>query len=250
MSRPDAAHYLPSTSVEYAGFYFVFRRTAVAGVTERPRLFVLSSNGRAAELKGAWLQEREKMRGDGVNLLAGVDEKSMQLTGARIELGSDRGPVAGEGVFRLATNGGSGEHFAVMPWAAPVAGQTTFSVYVRRSSTESVRLQLLDDNVNGLIVDYALATDAYTANRVGKAAKLNVEVDKSSTDWCRLAVSARLPAITGKIIIQLADPTGASNFAGEDVALLFQAPMVETGGTTSPWCRPGVRQSARKGSRS
>jgi hypothetical protein len=236
--RPDLAQYVLPTSVEHAGFYFVFRRAAVVGRTERPRLFVLSNNGHAAELQGVWLQDGEKLQGDGVNLLAGVDEKSMQLAGARIELDRDKGLITGEEVFRLVTNGESGEHYAVLSWAAPVAGQTTFSMYVRRSSTASVRLQLLDDNVNGLIVDYALATDAYRATRVGKATKLDLEVDKSGTDWYRIAISASLPSATGKIIIQLADPTGSSNFARGDVSLLFQAPMVEAGGTASAWCRP------------
>jgi amino acid adenylation domain-containing protein len=236
--RPDLAQYLPPTLVEHAGFYFVFRRAAVVGRTERPRLFVLSSNGHAAELQGAWLQDGEKLQGGGVNLLEGVDEKSMYLAGARIELDNDKGLLTGEGVFRLVTNGESGEHYAVLSWAAPVAGQTIFSIYVRRSSTAWVRLQLLDDSVNGLIVDYALASDAYRATRVGKATKLDLEVDKSGTDWRRIAVSASLPAATGKIIIQLADPTGSSNFARGDVSLLFQAPMVEVGGTASAWCRP------------
>jgi hypothetical protein len=200
---------------------------------------VLSSNGYAAELQGAWLRDGEKLQGSGVNLLAGVDERSMQLAGARIELVHDKSRmINGEGVFRLVTNGEPGEHYAVMSWAAPAAGQTTFSIYVRRSSALWVRLQLLDDSINGLIVDYALATDAYRATRIGKATKLGVEADKSSPHWRRIALSASLPASVGKIIIQLADPTGSSNFAGGDVALGFQAPMVEAGGAASGWCRP------------
>jgi hypothetical protein len=187
-----------------------------------------------------WLQEDEQLQGDGVNLLAGADEKSMQLAGARIELDGDNALVTDERVFRLVTSGESGEHYAVMSWAAPVAGQTTFSIYVHRSSAAWVRLQLLDNNVNGFIVDYALASDTYRTTRVGTARKLNVEVDKSSTDWRRIAVSALLTVGAGNIIIQLADTTGSTNFAGGEVALLFQAPMVEAGGTASAWRRPSA----------
>ncbi len=50
-SRPDVAKSLAATSAQYAGFNFCFRRSAAAGVMGRPRLFVLSSDGSAAELK-------------------------------------------------------------------------------------------------------------------------------------------------------------------------------------------------------
>jgi len=49
-SRPDVAKHLAATSAQYAGFNFSFRRSAAAGVMGRPRLFVLSSDGSAAEL--------------------------------------------------------------------------------------------------------------------------------------------------------------------------------------------------------
>jgi pimeloyl-ACP methyl ester carboxylesterase len=48
--RPDLAKLLAATSIQYAGFKFQFPRSAEAGVAGRPRVFVLSSAGRAAEL--------------------------------------------------------------------------------------------------------------------------------------------------------------------------------------------------------
>ena len=50
ISRPDVVKRLAANSALYSGFHFIFQRGASAGVMERPRLFVLSSDGRAAEL--------------------------------------------------------------------------------------------------------------------------------------------------------------------------------------------------------
>ena len=49
--RPDVAKHLAATSAQYAGFNFQFRRSAADSVIGRPRLFVLSSDGCAAELR-------------------------------------------------------------------------------------------------------------------------------------------------------------------------------------------------------
>ena len=49
--RPDVAIDLAATAAQYAGFDFYFRRVATARAMERPRLFALSSDGRAAELR-------------------------------------------------------------------------------------------------------------------------------------------------------------------------------------------------------
>jgi amino acid adenylation domain-containing protein len=65
--RPDVAQGLP---VEYAGFDFKFWRAAVAGATERPRLFVLSSNSRAAELRFGAVQEAMAVRAELADLRA------------------------------------------------------------------------------------------------------------------------------------------------------------------------------------
>ncbi len=50
-SRPDVAQRLGTPFAQYAGFNFRFRRSATAGAVGRPRLFVLSNNHRAAELR-------------------------------------------------------------------------------------------------------------------------------------------------------------------------------------------------------
>ncbi len=51
VSRPDVAKLLGARSPQYAGFNLQFQRVAPARALERPRLFVLSSDGRAAELR-------------------------------------------------------------------------------------------------------------------------------------------------------------------------------------------------------
>jgi predicted nuclease with TOPRIM domain len=65
--RPDVAQGLP---VEYAGFDFKFRRATVVGAMERPRLFVLSSNGLAAELRFSAVQEAMAVRAELADLRA------------------------------------------------------------------------------------------------------------------------------------------------------------------------------------
>jgi len=50
-SRPDVAERLAATSAQYVGFDFHFRHSIAAGVIGRPRLFVLSHDGSAAELR-------------------------------------------------------------------------------------------------------------------------------------------------------------------------------------------------------
>ena len=50
--RPDVAEHLGAPSALFSGFYFTFACVVVANTIRRPRLFVLSSDGRAAELRG------------------------------------------------------------------------------------------------------------------------------------------------------------------------------------------------------
>jgi hypothetical protein len=50
-SRLDIAQQLSAPSAKYAGFELTFWRSAIVGAVERPRLFVLSSDGCAAELR-------------------------------------------------------------------------------------------------------------------------------------------------------------------------------------------------------
>ena len=64
ISRPDVAKHLAATSAQYAGFSFNFRRVAAGSAIERPRLFVLSSNGRAAELRFSAEQEAMTLRAE------------------------------------------------------------------------------------------------------------------------------------------------------------------------------------------
>jgi acyl-CoA synthetase (AMP-forming)/AMP-acid ligase II/pimeloyl-ACP methyl ester carboxylesterase len=47
--RPDVAQH--ASTAQHSGFDFYFRRVAVAGAMDRPRLFVLSSEGRAFQLR-------------------------------------------------------------------------------------------------------------------------------------------------------------------------------------------------------
>ena len=74
ISRPDVVKRLAANSAQHSGFDLIFQRLASAGTMERPRLFVLSSNGRAAELQSsaerdpvalrAKLAEAEKVMAD------------------------------------------------------------------------------------------------------------------------------------------------------------------------------------------
>jgi hypothetical protein len=61
-SRPDIAHQLHAPSAQYAGFDFTFWRGATTGKLERPRLFVLSNNGCAAELRLNAVQDAIELR--------------------------------------------------------------------------------------------------------------------------------------------------------------------------------------------
>jgi acyl-CoA synthetase (AMP-forming)/AMP-acid ligase II/acyl carrier protein len=51
-SRPDVAKHLDTASVLFSGFYFRFEGAVAANAMRRPRVFVLSSDGWAAELRG------------------------------------------------------------------------------------------------------------------------------------------------------------------------------------------------------
>jgi len=50
--RPDVAKHLDAASALFAGFDFIFESAAAANAMRSLRLFVLSSDGRAAELHG------------------------------------------------------------------------------------------------------------------------------------------------------------------------------------------------------
>ena len=49
--RPDVAKYLDADSALFSGFNFIFEAAVAANALRRPRLFVLSSDGSAAELR-------------------------------------------------------------------------------------------------------------------------------------------------------------------------------------------------------
>ena len=56
---PTSSKQFTANATEYAGFELDFPRAAVAGATGHPRLFVLSSDGHAAELP---LSDKEEAR--------------------------------------------------------------------------------------------------------------------------------------------------------------------------------------------
>jgi hypothetical protein len=85
--RPDVVQDLP---VEYAGFDFKFRRAAVVGAMERPRLFVLSSNGRAAELRFGAVQEAMAVRTELADLGADLADLRVKCSELARELDTVR----------------------------------------------------------------------------------------------------------------------------------------------------------------
>src|SRR5262245_51208206 len=89
--RPDVAQGLP---VEYAGFDFRFRRAAVVGAMERPRLFVLSSNGRAAELRFGAVQEAMAVRAELADLRAERADLRVKCSELASELDTMRAELA------------------------------------------------------------------------------------------------------------------------------------------------------------
>jgi pimeloyl-ACP methyl ester carboxylesterase len=86
--RPDIAQQLSASTAQYAGFDFRFRRAAAVGAVERPRLFVLSSNGRAAELRLSAVQEVMALRAK----LAEME--TIRIENERTELDAKRAELA------------------------------------------------------------------------------------------------------------------------------------------------------------
>jgi acyl-CoA synthetase (AMP-forming)/AMP-acid ligase II/pimeloyl-ACP methyl ester carboxylesterase/acyl carrier protein len=86
--RPDIAQQLSATSAQYAGFDFTFwGGGADGGAIERPRLFVLSADGCAAELRFNAVQEAIALRGklaDGERTRTELEVKYSELA-AQIE---------------------------------------------------------------------------------------------------------------------------------------------------------------------
>ncbi|MBX9775414.1 MAG: AMP-binding protein [Xanthobacteraceae bacterium] len=74
-ARSDIAQQFSLAALEFAGFDLTFWRGAVPGVTERPRLFVLSGNGSAAELRFTVVEEAAQQRGK----LAGWEREKAEL---------------------------------------------------------------------------------------------------------------------------------------------------------------------------
>jgi oxalate---CoA ligase len=81
--RSDLSKQFTANSTEYAGFELDFRRAAVVGATGHPRLFVLSSDGHAAELR---LSDKEEAR----LLRAKLDESERSARGLLHELDAVR----------------------------------------------------------------------------------------------------------------------------------------------------------------
>src|SRR5262249_3973247 len=91
--------------VEYAGFDFRFRRAAVVGAMERPRLFVLSSDGGGAELRFGAVQEAmavrtelADLRAERADLRVKCSELARELDAMRAELADLRAERADLGV--------------------------------------------------------------------------------------------------------------------------------------------------------
>ena len=189
-------------------------------------------------------QQRNAARsGDGVNRLSGVAAKSLGASHVTISELSESGPARGAPVLRLAASTDQSEHYASTGWKGERAGPYTLSVYVREQKDAAVRLQLLDASSNGAVLDYRLTDGAAGMQRIGASDGLDFSVEKVSSGWLRLSLTANLPGNQGSVIVQLATASGGTSFAGSGRALTIQAPMVEYGETASAFCAPGSCKS-------
>jgi acyl-CoA synthetase (AMP-forming)/AMP-acid ligase II/pimeloyl-ACP methyl ester carboxylesterase/acyl carrier protein len=94
-ARSDIAQQFSMSALEYSGFDFTFWRGAGPGALERPRLFVLSDNGSAAELRFMVVQEAAQQR-------TKVEELSAKLAALATRLGRWRIQPAGASLRRCA----------------------------------------------------------------------------------------------------------------------------------------------------
>lgn len=79
ISRPDVVKRLSADAAQYSGFHFIFRHPESAAIVEQPRLFVLSGNGRAAELLSGTEQDAVKLRAKLAEYEAAMNELRRRL---------------------------------------------------------------------------------------------------------------------------------------------------------------------------
>jgi len=119
--------------------------------------------------------------------------------------------------------GDAGEHYVVKS-LRPIHGRLAFSVDVHQQTCPLSRIQLLNQNSDGVYVDVDLLGEKITASRLGRAQTIKAGREMLSEGWTKVWLSAVFPAEGGSLrfIIQLSDDRGHWSFKPRGECLLVR----------------------------
>jgi hypothetical protein len=182
--------------------------------------------------------ERSKMPGDGVNLIPRPEALDSVIGSSSI---ASITPLAASGgsprEYRVAADGGSGEHYLVINVPDLTPGPYTLSLQVREDGVSRLVLQLMD-GADGGLADYLLPVGNSLITRLGRGDKLNATVRRVQGGWLQLSLTSTLTTRTGHVFLQLANSGGSRSFRPEGESATIRAMKLERGETATPY--PGT----------
>lgn len=129
-------------------------------------------------------------------------------------------------VYELRAGGPDGEHYLSTERLPAAPGRYTLSIWVDRSRTTPVRLQLFDVRSLGAVIDIFPSTDVVSLRDRGDARPVGGLI-ASDGAWRRYALSVDTKGDQAIAIVQLLDGSGNNGFVPKGEAAIFRGLKVE-----------------------
>jgi hypothetical protein len=180
--------------------------------------------------------------GDGINRVISSEALQTVTRGAGVDFKVDtEANGARPTTYSLTATGYEGEHYVQLPGRDTPAGAYVFSVFINPSAGTRVRLQLLDKNIHGVIVDFNFEERAISAQKLGRVTALRSPMEPIEGSWYKIAVTTVLPAEGARALIQLLDKAGRNTFVAQGESVRFHSVQLEAGQRASSYrIRRGV----------
>jgi hypothetical protein len=167
---------------------------------------------------------------DGVNLLSETIESGKLIRSAALVEWSVQGSNPSTAIHRVQAVGEKpSEHYVVFNPLHLAAGVYSLSMEIKAEADTGARVQFLDGKNNGLIADVNLGESSMAFERMGRSLGILGKVEQARQGWSRVSLSAWFPGGDSKIIVQLANAAGSTNFLARSEALQFRSVRLERG---------------------
>lgn len=132
----------------------------------------------------------------------------------------------GQGIYDLIADGPDSEHYLSSVHLETQPGRHTLSIWIDRSRTKAVRLQLHDVRSTGAAMDVFSDDEVTLLQERGGARAAGGKI-AAEGDWVRYTLTAELTADKVYTIVQVLDHNGSSSFPPRGESVRFRALRLE-----------------------